>query len=357
MVRAALWGQHMEWPVDETDALLRMHAQQGTGALVYPSALAQANLSSYARAQMKSVCVHTLQQQTHLQHTLNSAWQALEQAGIRAVLLKGAGLAALYADPSLREWGDIDLFVGKEQYHPACAVMRKTFPNALRFEEELEHYKHYNLIVDGISIELHRVSVSLQHPLDEQRYARMETQGMAHTENVMVGGLQVRVPEPTFNLLFVFIHAWEHMLTKGAAVRQLCDIALMLHHYNNRINAQQFRHSLNALHLMEVWQLYAYILVHDLGLEPTEALWYSERVADRAKCLAADLLSKEEKADTKEERASSANRFVRKFYTMCTRLTEARKVKRYSIQYARHMVATTITHGTQRLFAKDRRWE
>lgn len=324
---------------------------------MYPSALAQADLSSYARAQMKGVCVRTMQQQTQLQHTLMLAWQALEKAGIHAVLLKGAGLAALYADPSQREWGDIDLFVGKDQYHPACAVMRETFPNALTFDEELEHYKHYNLIADGISIELHRVSVSLQHPLDERRYARMEAQGMADAESMVIDGLQVRVPEPTFNVLFVFMHAWEHMLTKGAAVRQLCDLALLLRHYKDRIDAPRLKRSLCALHLMEVWQLYAYILVHELGLERSEALWYSETVADRAEALLTDLLAKAEKADPQIEITSVPNRFVRKFHTMQTRLAEARRIKRYSTQYARHMTATTITHGAQRLFAKDRKWE
>ena len=60
--------------------------------------------------------------------------------------------------------------------------MRETFPKALKFDEDLDHYKHYNLIADGISIEIHRVSIDFQHPIDERRYARMERYGMEHAD-------------------------------------------------------------------------------------------------------------------------------------------------------------------------------
>ena len=85
--------------------------------------------------------MQNMQQHVKLQHTLSLAWNALVDAGIKPVLLKGAGLAALYPDPQMRPYGDIDLFVGKEQYHHACAVMRNTFPKALKFDEELDHLR------------------------------------------------------------------------------------------------------------------------------------------------------------------------------------------------------------------------
>ena len=173
-VRAALWGMPYQWPAEQTEQLLLLHARQGTGPLVYPSVLADTSLSSYVRAQMKGACMTTMQQHTLLHHTLSQAWTAFQKAGIDVVLMKGAGLAALYPTPECRPWGDVDLFEGKDQYHPDCAVMRETFPNALKFDEELDHYKHYNLIADGISIEIHRVSVGFQHPVNERRYAAIE---------------------------------------------------------------------------------------------------------------------------------------------------------------------------------------
>ena len=329
------------WPEEQTDRLLSLHMQQGTAALVFPRVLEQSSLSSYARAQMKSVCMSTMQQQVPLQHTLVKAWQALEQAGIKAVLMKGAGLAAFYPEPQQRAWGDVDLFVGKNQYHQAAAVMRETFPNALKFDEELEHYKHYNLIADGVSIEIHRVTIGLQHPLDERRYARFEHEGMTMSEErLTIDGLEVRVPEPTFNALLVFLHSWEHALTRGANMRQICDLAFLLQHYGERIDTQRLHTYLRALHLEEPWALYMSVIEN----KPTTNPFVSDLLHGRL-------------CEPKSEKIEATNRFIRKIRTMRARLANAHRIQQYSPSYARHMVATTLLHGMGRLFAKDRKWE
>ena len=354
-VRAALWGtEQIETPV--TDELMALHMRQGTGALVFPALLEREDLSPYARAQMKGACLRAYQQQTRLQHTLTMAWVALEKAGIHAVLMKGAGLASLYPSPEQREWGDIDLFVGKEQYHPACAVMRDTFPHALKFDEELDHYKHYNLIADGISIEVHRVSVGLQHPLDEYRYASIEGEGMGHAISLKLNGLEVRVPEPTFNALFVCLHAWEHMMTNGANLRQICDHALLLHHYASKIDRPRLQHYLRALHMMDVWRLFMAIEVCYLGLPENEAPYYTPSVQPRAERLTEDLLRGALRVPESQIR-TAANRFVRKWHTMQERIANASRIGQYSPAYARHLKISTWLHGAVRLLAKDRRWE
>lgn len=310
--------------------------------------------------QMKAVCVQNMQQQVRLQHTLQVAWQALQQAGIQAVLMKGAGLAALYPEPHYRTWGDIDLYVGPQHYHHACAIMRETFPTALKFDEELDHYKHYNLIADGISIEIHRVTVAFQHPLDERRYARMEAYGMSHAVPLPVTGnlspLTPQIPEPTFNALFVMLHMWEHMMTQGASVRQLCDLALLLHHYAGRLDVPRLKRYLKELHLTDVWQLCMFILVHRLGLPQNEAMFYTDRVRERAKRLVTDLLDGR-LVEPKPQEVAYKSRIARKWHTMRSRLENARRIRVYSPAYARHMNATTILHGARRFFAKDRHWE
>ena len=356
LVRAALWGEKMSWPVEQTTRLLELNAHQGTGALVFPMVLEQEDIPSAARMMMKSMCMQTMQQQVKLQHTLKMAMDAFESAGIQAVVMKGVGLAALYPEPQYRSWGDIDLFVGKDQYHPACAAMRSTFPDALKFDEELDHYKHYNLIADGISIEIHRVSVGHQHPVDEMRYDKMEQQGMTHGEKISVNGLEITVPEPTFNALFVLLHSWEHMMTQGANVRQLCDWTLLLHHYHNKLDCERLKRDLESLHLMDVWQLYAWMAVHYLGLKQEEAPFYSDAPARRAERLHGDLLAGR-MVERKQPGEAPKGRIARKMHTMQERMKNADRIEQYSPAYARHMRATTWLHGARRFFAKDRHWE
>lgn len=356
LLRAALWGQSMKWPTEHTDNLLRINAQQGTGAMVFPNVLTQEDIPAAAKMQMKGICLSTMQQQVRLRYTLSAAWRALTQAGITPVLMKGAGLAALYPDPQMRAWGDIDLFVGKAQYHPACAVMRDTFPNALKFDEELDHYKHYNLIADGISIEVHRITIGLHHPLDALRYERMEAYGVANAREIEIDECPVRIFEATFNVLFVMLHAWEHAMTKGANIRQICDLTLLLHHDAAEIDRLRLKRWLSRLHLTDVWKLYMWIAVDCLGLPQEEAPLYEPDRQTRAERFVTDMMNGALKPLTNHQ-SPIKNRFVRKWYTMQERLQNARRVGQYSPAYGQHLQIETLLHGALRLFAKDRHWE
>ena len=351
-VKAALWGQAVS-DASFTERDIQMHMMQGTGTLVFPHRTSMT-------PQMKMVCLQNMQQQVKLQYTLSQAWTSLTKAGITPVLMKGAGLAALYLEPQMRTWGDIDLFVGTDQYHPACAVMRETFPDALKFDEELDHYKHYNIIADGISIETHRVSVSLPHPLDARRYAKMEQYGMTHAVPLTIGSssLTLMVPEPTFNALFVMLHSWEHMMSMGANIRQLCDFTLLVHHYAGQIDAKRLKRYLSDVCLTDVWQLYITIAVQYLGLPQEEALLYKadRQVAARAEGLLNDLLSGKMVAP-KATGPAPKGRLARKWHTMQERMANARRMKAYSPAYGRHMATSIWISGLLRLFAKDRHWE
>lgn len=359
-----------------SEELMQLIMQQGVGPLVYPALQSKASLNTNflntkPLLQMKQMCVANVQVQAKMQRVLEVAWRALTEAGIQPVLMKGAGLAAYYPEPSMRQWSDIDLFVGKEQYHPACAVMRTAFPNALKFDEELDHYKHYNLIADGVSIEIHRVSVALTHPRDIRRYAKMERFGMAHaiplkyinTDTHADGAIntdkeeiknEIVVPEPTFNALMVMLHAWEHFITKGANIRQICDLALMLKHTKNKIDAVRLKRWLKDLRALDVWQIYMGILVHEFGMREEEVLFYNERVVPRAQNMMAWILN-----DPRQEqpKIQAKNRLVRKWRTMKTRMANAERIAQFSSAYARHMKAAVWLSGLTRLFAPDRRWE
>ena len=297
--------------------------------------------------------------QAQIYRIQEQAWKALEQAGIEAILMKGAGLAALYPEPQMRQWGDVDLFVGKDQYHAAARVMRDTFPDALKFDEELDHYKHYNLIADGVSIEVHRVSVSMSHPMDARRYEKMERYGTDNGEWLMVNGLKVKIFEPTFNVLFVMLHSWEHMLTQGANLRQIYDLRLLVEHYADAIDRRRLGRWLRALRLMDVWQLYMWICVERLGLPEAKAPFVSkaETIQERAERMLETLLTGRMSEPKAETASPSSNRFVRKWHTMKSRMRNADRIAQFSPAYARHMRMGIMLSGLGRLFAKDRHWE
>ena len=296
---------------------------------------------------------------------MRKAITALEQVGIQPVLLKGFGLARLYDQPYLREWGDIDLFVGKNDYHKGAAALREAFPDAALFEGEEEHYKHYNLTFYkpfNTAIEMHRVSMALMHPRDQRRYSCLETEGLVNQRVRYTNGEDCWwEPEWKFNVLYVFMHSWEHWTHNSAVMRQLEDLALLLTRGKPANESYEaltayLKKNLKQLYLLQAWKLYAYILVHEFGVTETICPLYDERVADRAKAL---LQSIRQGRPTIAKGNAPKNVLLRKIYTFRQRLKEARIIARYEPTYARHTVWANIVQSWQRFLRGEntRHWE
>lgn len=305
------------------------------------------------------------QRQEVLRGLMRRAITALEAAGITPVLLKGFGLARLYEQPYMRPWGDIDLFVGKTNYHTGAKALRDAFPEAALFEGEEEHYKHYNLTFYepfNTSIEMHRVSMAFMHPRDARIYSKLEQEGLVINRYRYSNGEEVWwEPEWKFNVLYVFCHSWEHWTTNTAVMRQLEDIALLLTKGKPEEDSYEaltgyLKKNLPKLHLLQAWRLYAYLLVHEFGVPETICPLYDKRVAVRAQAL---LHSIRHGRPTLPKGNAPKNVVLRKLYTFRMRVKEAQDIARYEPNYARHKVWATVAQSWARFLRGEntRKWE
>lgn len=234
--------------------IVQLAASQGTGPLVYDQLLKRKEVAVPAalRMQMKQQCLYSMMQQNTMMSILGKAWAAFENAGIHPVLLKGFALAYYYPQPHLRQWGDIDLYVGQKQYHDACAVLRDAFPEAKHPIEEFEFLKHYNFVFGDTLLEMHRVSMTFAHPRDRKYYEQLEEQYLTKDgPQVELDGVTITVPNDTFNVFFTFLHAWHHFMETGMNMKQVCDIAVLLHAKHDTMNSALLKEMLTKLHLME----------------------------------------------------------------------------------------------------------
>ena len=117
------------------------------------------------------------------------------QKGLSPSILKGSTVAAFYLHPELRESGDIDLFVPKDQFARAQACM----PGASRASDGSIHGRE-----DDVDIDLHDRYFDLHVPA-----SRLPVIG---------------TPEAT--LLMLSSHILKHAIGPGVGVRQLCDMAM-----------------------------------------------------------------------------------------------------------------------------------
>lgn len=355
LLRAAIWGSNSDRLAvsgKRVNEVIRLAAFQGTGPLVFDQLLKlkDVEIPDALRIQMKQQCMMSMVQQNTMMPILTKAWNVLTEADIHPVLLKGLALAQHYPQPHLRQWGDIDLYVGQKQYHQACKVLDATFPEAGHPAEDDEERKHYNYVFQNTVLEMHRISMVFHHPKDRRYYEQLEDTYLTKDgPSFDMDGLSITIPDDTFNVFFTFLHAWHHFTETGMNMKQVCDVAILLHAKRDVIDRAHLKVMLTKLHLLEVWQLVIYIMVQYLGLLQAEAPFYSKQCEERAELLFDKIMT--EGSSRKHEAIDVTNMsyLKRKWVTFQLRLLENRIVKPYAPVYARHMLYADIVHGLVRI--------
>ncbi|MDE6513432.1 MAG: nucleotidyltransferase family protein, partial [Muribaculaceae bacterium] len=136
-------------------ALAQQHAVVGTiinSVQFLPDSLRP---SASTSAKMNKFALGLIQTNMVLDRTAARLVAFLEQRGIRGVLLKGQGVARYYPMPQIRQTGDIDFYVGREQYRRAVEVCREQLASNKAECEEME--VHFSFDMGGVEIELHRL--------------------------------------------------------------------------------------------------------------------------------------------------------------------------------------------------------
>ncbi len=362
---------------EDIEALVRLAQIQGTAPLIFDQLLKQQPLSDSPLKggellmHMKQVCMQNMVAQEGLLRILKQTFTALSVGGIHPVLLKGFGLAALYPKPYLRTWGDLDVYVGSEQYHHAAEILRQVFPQSEHPKEEWEELKHYNFVLsDGNVIEMHRDTVKMELPRERRVYEALERQGcMVESRVERVEGIEVSVPETKFNMLFTFLHAWNHFVESGVGFKQICDVALLAHKISqeSRVESREWseyteymQRNLRKLHLMQPWQLMGYVCVKYLGLPAEEwpllkwSGWlqkHGERFAQWVMtegCARPTNYAEGENYYTMREKAKKMNIIARKWLTFKGRFRVVQLVYPYAPAYAFHLLWEILYRGIRR---------
>jgi len=122
--------------------------------------------------------------------------QRLRGAGIEPIMGKGWALARLYPEPGLRPCGDIDLYVGRQDYAAAALALRGEI---------------------GELVDLHCGFAELDD--------RDEAELRARSRLATAGEVTVRIFGPEDHLRLVALHALRHGLLRPL---WLCDVAVAL---------------------------------------------------------------------------------------------------------------------------------
>ena len=195
--------------------------------------------------------------------------EELDRAGIESVLLKGQGIASWYSVPTLRQPGDIDLYV--RDYGRACEIISRLFP-----ENSVETEKHTAFHIGGsLELELHKFTEVLPSRRMNSVYQKISDEGTGvDLAPVVLEGASIKTPSDTFNALYIFHHLWHHTLGMGIGMRQLCDWTAFLMSHKGKLDTVKLEKWLRDLHLMDIWQVFGCAAVQALELDPEAVPFY-----------------------------------------------------------------------------------
>ena len=194
----------------------------------------------------------------------------LRQEGIRAVLVKGQGVAQCYSKPLWRMPGDVDLLLDRENYAKAKELL---VPMASKVENEHPKNLHQGLEFGKWVVELHgsyhaNISKRSAAVLDRLHQDTCTGGGTRIWHN---GESDILLPSPDNDTVFIFSHILQHFFFGGIGLRQICDWCRLLWIFRESIDRQLLESRLQEMGLMTEWKAFAALAVKYLGM-PAEAM-------------------------------------------------------------------------------------
>lgn len=212
---------------------------------------------------------------------------------IYGVLLKGQGVArSYYRLPQSRQTGDIDFYVGKSMYNKASALCQEHLITDKKLCHETD--LHLEFIMSGVAVELHRLASKSYSPFRNKRFQAWITEELEHSprrRTVTIGNTDVTIPSYDFDAIFIFQHAWNHLLTGGIGLRQLCDWALIFRNHAEDIDSERLKANIRRFGMTRAWKLFASIAVDYLGVSEDKIPLYDPKYSKQAERRIRDIVA------------------------------------------------------------------
>ena len=266
LLRTGLWGNTFNAPKDiEWKEVLKIAKKQTLTGIVADSFFKQ-GLSLGEEDDMKLLSKLTRIKRKNLQlnKELCDFTSFLEKHLIKYILGKGQVVGSFYPDPLLRQAGDIDFLCAKEDYDRLLSLVEETY----HINQKKSNTIHVEFKLNDIQFEMHSNLMEFANKAHQRYWNQRMDEEMKHPSQVEINNCRIATLTPNMNVLYVFCHLFHHLITSGIGIRQLNDLAILLHKLHDQVDYQQLKNDLTNLGLWETFRAIGYILVHCIGLDP-----------------------------------------------------------------------------------------
>ena len=184
----------------------------------------------------------------------------MKDTGTDYLIVKGQTLAALYPNPLTRTPGDIDFLV--KDYHYAANILKEYWAIELpnRLAEKECAFSHATVLY-----ELHTYLIDFGSNRHKRYWEKMLA--ISKLETITINDAEVRVMEPTLYSAYIFLHLFFHFVLEGIGLRHLCDWAVIMHHYADKIDKEKMSVVLQNVGFLKAFRAFGTVLVDMLGMK------------------------------------------------------------------------------------------
>ena len=190
--------------------------------------------------------------------------EKLRKADIYALLVKGQGIAQCYEKPLWRCSGDVDLLLSYDNYQKAKTLLT---PLASEVETEYEGISHLGMTINGWVVELHgslRVGLPqrINRVLDD---IQADTFYGGNVRSWLNGQTQIFMLGKENDIVYVFVHFFNHFYKEGVGLRQICDWCRLLYTYRDSLNYGLLEQRIKRAGLVSEWKAFGALAIEYLG--------------------------------------------------------------------------------------------
>ena len=275
LLRAGLWEKEVQllpYGKKDFEAILELAEEQSVVGLLAASIehVADGRPAKKDVLQFIGRTVQLEQRNLAMNKFIRVIVKKMQEVGIYTLLVKGQGVAQCYERPLWRACGDIDFFLSDDNYEKAKVFLT---PLASKVDTEYKGSKHLGMIIDPWVVELHgslRMGLPrrINDVLDEMKSETFSSSNVRSWDN---DGTHIFMLGKENDVVYVFVHFFNHFYKGGLGLRQICDWCRLLWTFRNTLDVKKVESLIRRMGLVSEWKAFAALAVNDLGM-PAEAM-------------------------------------------------------------------------------------
>ncbi len=182
---------------------------------------------------------------------------------IPLMVIKGYGVSLYYPTPNHRSFSDVDTYnFGKLE------EADKVLSEQLGVEIDVDVHHHTTCVYKGVLIENHYDFVNTSAHNSNARFEKiLKSEAEIGCKTHKIGEVEILLPSPMFNALFLMRHMALHYAAERVSVRHLCDWKQFVEAESNNIDWQSVQRIYKEYNMKRFADAITALCIDTLGLD------------------------------------------------------------------------------------------